>query len=83
MSCRFVLPMLPIALMFSGYSLSVMAKADSDSRRKGSPDSHMKRPSKVGFAIFFLLATNIPMALYMSLVHQVCEIPPQLYQIQS
>ncbi|KAJ6435553.1 hypothetical protein OIU84_000701 [Salix udensis] len=67
---RFVLPMLPIALMFSGYSLSVMAKADSDSRRKGSPESHMKRPSKVGFAIFFLLATNIPMALYMSLVHQ-------------
>ncbi|KAJ6355359.1 hypothetical protein OIU77_005862 [Salix suchowensis] len=67
---RFVLPMLPIALMFSGYSLSVMAKADSDSRRKGSSDSHMKRPSKVGFAIFFLLATNIPMALYMSLVHQ-------------
>jgi hypothetical protein len=43
----------------------------------------MKRPSKVGFAIFVLLATNIPMALYMSLVHQVCEIPPQLYQIQS
>ncbi|KAJ6759270.1 GLYCOSYLTRANSFERASE [Salix koriyanagi] len=80
---RFVLPMLPIALMFSGYSLSVMAKADSDSRRKGSSDSHMKRPSKVGFAIFFLLATNIPMALYMSLVHQVCEIPPQLYQIHS
>ncbi|KAJ6296069.1 hypothetical protein OIU78_023997 [Salix suchowensis] len=80
---RFVLPMLPIALMFSGYSLSVMAKADSDSRRKGSSDSHMKRPSKVGFAIFFLLATNIPMALYMSLVHQVCEIPSQLYQIQS
>ncbi|KAJ6731647.1 GLYCOSYLTRANSFERASE [Salix purpurea] len=67
---RFVLPMLPIALMFSGYSLSVMAKADSDSRRKGSLDSHMKRPSKVGFAIFFLLATNIPMALYMSLAHQ-------------
>lgn len=67
---RFVLPMLPIALMFSGYSLSVMAKSDSDSRRKGSPNSHMKRPSKVGFAIFFLLATNIPMALYMSLVHQ-------------
>lgn len=67
---RFVLPILPIALMFSGYSLSVMAKSDSDSRRKGSPNSHMKRPSKVGFAIFFLLATNIPMALYMSLVHQ-------------
>lgn len=67
---RFVLPMLPIALMFSGYSLAVMAKSDSDSRRKGSPNSHMKRPSKVGFAIFFLLATNIPMALYMSLVHQ-------------
>ncbi|XP_011018110.1 PREDICTED: GPI mannosyltransferase 3 isoform X1 [Populus euphratica] len=67
---RFVLPMLPIALMFSGYSLSVMAKSDSDSRRKGSPNSRMKRPSKVGFAIFVLLATNIPMALYMSLVHQ-------------
>ncbi|CAK7338082.1 unnamed protein product [Dovyalis caffra] len=67
---RFVLPVLPIALMFSGYSLAAMARSDTDSRRKVSPDSHMKRPSKVGFAIFFLLVTNIPMALYMSLVHQ-------------
>ncbi|CAN0840275.1 Mannosyltransferase APTG1 [Linum grandiflorum] len=66
---RFVLPVLPIALMFSGYSLAVMAKASpSIGKRKGS--SNNKCRTQVVFAVFFLLATNIPMALYMSLVHQ-------------
>lgn len=68
---RFVLPVLPIALMFSGYSLAVMEKADYlDNKRKGSLSTHSEWLSKTGFAIFFLLVTNIPMALYMSLVHQ-------------
>ncbi|KAJ8767304.1 hypothetical protein K2173_017348 [Erythroxylum novogranatense] len=68
---RFVLPVLPIALIFSGYSLAVMARFDTSSvKRKGSSNTLLKGPSKSGFAIFFLLATNIPMALYMSLVHQ-------------
>uniref|UniRef100_B9HBN3 Uncharacterized protein n=1 Tax=Populus trichocarpa TaxID=3694 RepID=B9HBN3_POPTR len=48
-----------------------MERYDYDNRRKGSPVSHTKRPSKVGFSIFFLLVTNIPMAPFcMSLVHQ-------------
>ncbi|RVW84751.1 GPI mannosyltransferase 3 [Vitis vinifera] len=68
---RFVLPVLPMALMFSGYSIAAMKIADSsNSRRKGSSNSHVKCPSKVRLAIFFLLSTNIPMALYMSLFHQ-------------
>ncbi|XP_034699487.1 GPI mannosyltransferase 3 isoform X1 [Vitis riparia] len=68
---RFVLPVLPIALMFSGYSIAAMKTADSsNSKRKGSSNSHVKCPSKVRLAIFFLLSTNIPMALYMSLFHQ-------------
>ncbi|KAF2314365.1 hypothetical protein GH714_025720 [Hevea brasiliensis] len=68
---RFVLPVLPIALIFSGYALSVMARPDSPHvKRKGSSKSHTKWPSKVGFAVIFLLATNIPMAIYMNLVHQ-------------
>lgn len=68
---RFVLPVLPIALMFSGYSLAVMEKADYlDNKRKGSLNTRSKWLSKTRFAIFFLLVTNIPMALYMSLVHQ-------------
>lgn len=72
MTYRFVLPVLPIALMFSGYSLAVMEKADYlDNKRKGSLSTHSEWLSKTGFAIFFLLVTNIPMALYMSLVHQV------------
>ncbi|KAI4344356.1 hypothetical protein L6164_011591 [Bauhinia variegata] len=37
---------------------------------KGSSKSHTKRTAKLGVAILFLLGTNIPMALYMSLVHQ-------------
>ncbi|CAN1841552.1 Mannosyltransferase APTG1 [Linum perenne] len=66
---RFVLPVLPIALMFSGYSLAVMAKpAPSNEKRKGSSNNKCRK--RVVFAVFFLLATNIPMALYMSLVHQ-------------
>ncbi|KAJ9189502.1 hypothetical protein P3X46_000787 [Hevea brasiliensis] len=68
---RFVLPVLPIALIFSGYALSVMARPDSPCvMRKGSSNSYTKWPSKVAFAVIFLLATNIPMAFYMSLVHQ-------------
>ncbi|KAK9210514.1 hypothetical protein WN944_002885 [Citrus x changshan-huyou] len=68
---RFVLPVLPIALIFSGYSLAVMEKADYlDNKRKGSLNTRSKWLSKTRFAIFFLLVTNIPMALYMSLVHQ-------------
>ncbi|XP_025012080.1 mannosyltransferase APTG1 isoform X2 [Ricinus communis] len=68
---RFVLPVLPIALMFSGYALAVMARPDSpDGKRKGSSTGQTRLLSRVGFAVVFLLATNIPMAFYMSLVHQ-------------
>ncbi|KAJ4836222.1 hypothetical protein Tsubulata_025597, partial [Turnera subulata] len=68
---RFVLPVLPLALMFAGYSMAVMARADSPvGKRKGSSNLYNKLPSKVGVAIFFLLATNIPMAMYMSMIHQ-------------
>lgn len=76
MSHRFVLPVLPIALVFAGYALSIMARPDSPhAKRKGSSKYHTKWPSKIVFAVFFLLATNIPMAIYMSLVHQVDEMP--------
>lgn len=68
---RFVLPVLPIALMFSGYSLATIRRSDSShDRRKGSPSIHTKCPSKKHWVIIFLFATNLPMALYMSLVHQ-------------
>ncbi|XP_075652577.1 mannosyltransferase APTG1 isoform X1 [Castanea sativa] len=68
---RFVLPVLPIALMFSGYALAKMNASDSpNAEKKGSLNIHTRCPSKMQIFIFFLLATNIPMALYMSLVHQ-------------
>ncbi|XAR51226.1 Dolichyl-P-Man:Man(6)GlcNAc(2)-PP-dolichol alpha-1,2-mannosyltransferase [Bertholletia excelsa] len=68
---RFVLPVLPIALIFSGYSLTTIGKPGlSQGKQRGSPSIHTKCHSKLCFAVFFLLATNIPMALYMSLVHQ-------------
>lgn len=61
-----------------------MERYDYDNRRKGSPVSHKKRPSKVGFSIFFLLVTNIPMAPFcMSLVHQVHEMHPPLHWTKS
>uniref|UniRef100_A0A5B6YXW7 Mannosyltransferase n=1 Tax=Davidia involucrata TaxID=16924 RepID=A0A5B6YXW7_DAVIN len=68
---RFVLPVLPIALMFSGYSLAKIKRPDSlDGERKGPVSIHTRFPSKMQLAVFFLLATNLPMAFYMSLVHQ-------------
>ncbi|KAK9928421.1 hypothetical protein M0R45_025557 [Rubus argutus] len=68
---RFVLPVLPIALIFSGYSLdSLKASVSRNGQRKASSNKHNACPAKFQLAIFFLLATNIPMALYMSLVHQ-------------
>lgn len=68
---RFVLPMLPIALMFSGYTLATISRRDfANMKRKRSRSNHVKWFSKPQLAIFFLLATNLPMALYMSMVHQ-------------
>ncbi|XP_059461275.1 mannosyltransferase APTG1 isoform X1 [Corylus avellana] len=68
---RFVLPVLPIALIFSGYALAKMkAPGAPDTKKKGSLRSHVKGSFKMRLSILFLLATNIPMALYMSLVHQ-------------
>ncbi|GMH01018.1 hypothetical protein Nepgr_002857 [Nepenthes gracilis] len=64
---RFVLHVLPIALMFAGYLLAAMKTPDF-SIHKSQAGSNTKW--KMQLAIFFLLATNIPMALYMSLVHQ-------------
>lgn len=65
---RFVLPVLPIALMFSGYSLAKMRTTNG--KGKGGLRTQIKWPPKMGLAVLFLVATNIPMALYMSLVHQ-------------
>ncbi|KAJ7955719.1 Mannosyltransferase [Quillaja saponaria] len=68
---RFVLPVLPIALMYSGFSLAAMRQLDSPQiKGKGSSKNGTTHPAKMKVAILFLLATNIPMALYMSLVHQ-------------
>ncbi|KAK9757379.1 hypothetical protein RND81_01G158400 [Saponaria officinalis] len=68
---RFVLPVLPIALMFSGYSLASLRKPDLPiGKSKRIPNAHSRLPSKLQMSVLFLLATNIPMGLYMSLVHQ-------------
>ncbi|OMP10408.1 GPI mannosyltransferase [Corchorus olitorius] len=70
-SLKFVLPVLPISLIFSGYSLASLEEhGSSNGKRKESSHICNKRPSKKQLAVWFLLATNIPMALYMSLVHQ-------------
>ncbi|KAB2600234.1 GPI mannosyltransferase 3-like [Pyrus ussuriensis x Pyrus communis] len=68
---EFVLPVLPIALMFSGHSLAALRTSVSENGKGKEPlNINNKCPAKMQLAIFFLLATNIPMALYMSLVHQ-------------
>ncbi|EXB94916.1 GPI mannosyltransferase 3 [Morus notabilis] len=68
---RFVLPVLPIALMFSGYSLAAISIRNSpNGKRKESSSVSGKWPPKLRLPVLFLLATNIPMALYMNLIHQ-------------
>ncbi|KZV18039.1 GPI mannosyltransferase 3-like [Dorcoceras hygrometricum] len=64
---RFVLPVLPLALMFSGYSLAKLRSSELSQRKlKESSSSYVK----LQMVVFFLLLTNIPMAIYMSMVHQ-------------
>ncbi|KAJ9540669.1 hypothetical protein OSB04_027175 [Centaurea solstitialis] len=68
---RFVLPVLPIALAFSGYSLAMLSQQYSSGKKiKKAPNSRTKSSWKIQAAVFFLLATNLPMAVYMSMVHQ-------------
>ncbi|KAF8033804.1 hypothetical protein BT93_C0153 [Corymbia citriodora subsp. variegata] len=68
---RFVLPVLPITLMFSGFSLAAISTSYSSGNKTAEALKHCtKCPSRMRWAICFLLATNIPMGLYMSLVHQ-------------
>lgn len=68
---RFVLPVLPITLMFSGYLLAEIDKPDFPQRKLGKSDKAQKSSSWKYFMVFGLLITNIPAALYTSLVHQV------------
>ncbi|KAK6127023.1 hypothetical protein DH2020_039239 [Rehmannia glutinosa] len=68
---RFVLPVLPIALMFSGYSLANLRRCEPSKRKvKESSSSCIKGFPKLQMAVLFLLVTNLPMALYMSMIHQ-------------
>ncbi|AQK67788.1 Alg9-like mannosyltransferase family [Zea mays] len=62
---RFVLPVLPLALMFSGYCLASM------SRSKGKNQHRKDSLSRMQPFVILLVITNVPMALYMSLFHQV------------
>ncbi|KAJ8446054.1 hypothetical protein Cgig2_017556 [Carnegiea gigantea] len=68
---RFVLPVLPIALMFSGYSLAALNTQELPlGKSKRITKVHARWSLKLRLAVFLLLVTNIPMGLYMSLVHQ-------------
>ncbi|XP_031394344.1 GPI mannosyltransferase 3 isoform X2 [Punica granatum] len=68
---RFVLPVLPVALIFSGVYLASLSNPHGlRNKKEQSSKSCMIWPAKMRWAVVFLLVTNIPMALYMSLVHQ-------------
>uniref|UniRef100_A0A1D1ZD38 Mannosyltransferase n=1 Tax=Anthurium amnicola TaxID=1678845 RepID=A0A1D1ZD38_9ARAE len=70
---RFVLSMLPFALMFSGYFLAnVSGDQSHDHKQKRLSFFCIRCPSRK-YLVLFLIATNVPMALYMSLVHQVSD----------
>lgn len=87
---RFVLPVLPLSMMFAGYGLTILERSnesqkdDSDeikesplvpamktsSRNYGGNMGH-NAPKKFWWIILGLLATNVPTALYTSVIHQV------------
>ncbi|KAL6534745.1 Mannosyltransferase aptg1 [Orobanche gracilis] len=72
---RFVLPVLPISLMFSGCSLDNLRRCEVSKRKvKQGSSSRTKCFSKLRMSVFFLLVTNLPMALYMSMVHQLISV---------
>ncbi|KAL4315841.1 hypothetical protein AHAS_Ahas15G0225400 [Arachis hypogaea] len=68
---RFVLRVLPIAVILSGYFLAMI---EDPSLPGYKAKEYLKKRTncslKMVLAVIFLLATNIPMSLYMSLVHQ-------------
>ncbi|KAF0913032.1 hypothetical protein E2562_019806 [Oryza meyeriana var. granulata] len=61
---RFVLPVLPLMFMFSGYNLAAMAQF------KGKGHSEKGPLSRLQLSVILLILTNVPVALYMSLYHQ-------------
>ena len=64
--------MLPIALMFSAVALAKLGKTNvSYGQNKASQSAATRSSIKTKLAVLFLLGTNLPMALYMSMVHQV------------
>ncbi|GER56082.1 GPI mannosyltransferase [Striga asiatica] len=63
---RFVLPVLPVALIFSGIPLANLHQREI-SKRKQNWNSHKNRYSRLHLSVLFLLVTNLPMALYMSM----------------
>ncbi|KAF5789457.1 putative hexosyltransferase [Helianthus annuus] len=67
---RFVLPVLPIALSFSGYSLAMLSRQYSSNKKNKYTRTRTKSSWKIQAAVIFLVVTNLPMALYMSMVHQ-------------
>ncbi|XP_071729642.1 mannosyltransferase APTG1-like isoform X2 [Rutidosis leptorrhynchoides] len=68
---RFVLPVLPIALVYAGYSLAMLSQRYSSSKRnQKTTNARTKSSWKIQSAVFFLLVTNVPMAIYMSMIHQ-------------
>uniref|UniRef100_J3L8V6 Mannosyltransferase n=1 Tax=Oryza brachyantha TaxID=4533 RepID=J3L8V6_ORYBR len=61
---RFVLPVLPLMFMFSGYNLAAMVQF------KGKGCNEKGHLSRLQLSVILLILTNLPMALYMSLFHQ-------------
>ncbi|XP_078443491.1 alg9-like mannosyltransferase family isoform X2 [Wolffia australiana] len=67
---RFVLPVLPLALVFSGYFLATAPAPSCHLRKQRKSSSFYQLCPSRKTLVLFLIATNVPMALYMSLVHQ-------------
>ncbi|XP_002976970.2 GPI mannosyltransferase 3 [Selaginella moellendorffii] len=64
---RFVLPALPLAMLFAGYSL---ASIEAGSKKIVKEKSGGRWPLKLTIILIGLLVSNAPTALYTSLVHQ-------------
>ncbi|XP_028399232.1 GPI mannosyltransferase 3-like [Dendronephthya gigantea] len=71
---RFILPVVPMAMLISGRGLHYIATTDSSVNVKKHDDNSIRDITHISFKgkllAIFLIVTNIPVALYIGLVHQ-------------
>ncbi|KAF2077016.1 hypothetical protein CYY_001648 [Polysphondylium violaceum] len=67
---RFILPILPIVMMYSGYYINSTLTSNHSNSNKSKSTQQTNEKSMPSFWIIFLLLLNIPMTVFFSNFHQ-------------